>query len=60
MTINHLVNDSRKVSGDDVFVCIKGAGFDGHEFIEDVAQKGAVAVVVMEDVMLGKWVEFQL
>ena len=48
--INHLVNDSRKVSGDDVFVCIKGAGFDGHEFIEDVAQKGAVAVVVMEDV----------
>lgn len=50
VTINHLVNDSRKVSGDDVFVCIKGAGFDGHEFIEDVAQKGAVAVVVMEDV----------
>lgn len=48
--INHLVNDSRKVEKGDVFVCIKGAGFDGHKFINDVAGKGAAAVVVMEDV----------
>ena len=48
--IRHLVNDSRKVEKGDVFVCIKGAGFDGHKFINDVAEKGAVAVVVMEDV----------
>lgn len=48
--INHLVNDSRKVGMGDVFVCIKGAGFDGHKFINDVAGKGAAAVVVMEDV----------
>ena len=30
--VSHLQNDSRKVSDGDAFVCIKGAGFDGHEF----------------------------
>ena len=48
--INHLQNDSRKVEKGDVFVCIKGAGFDGHKFVEDVADKGAAAVIVMEEV----------
>lgn len=48
--INHLVNDSRQVGMKDVFVCIKGAGFDGHKFVNDVAGKGAAAVVVMEEV----------
>ena len=48
--INHLQNDSRKVEKNDAFVCIKGAGFDGHKFVKDVYDKGAVAVVVMEDV----------
>lgn len=52
--VNHLQNDSRKVTDRDVFVCIKGAGFDGHEFVEDVAKKGAKAVVVMEDVTAPK------
>lgn len=48
--INHLQNDSRKVEKGDVFVCIQGAGFDGHEFVTDVTQKGAVAIIVMEEV----------
>lgn len=49
--IRHLVNDSRKVEKGDVFVCIKGAGFDGHKFIEDVASKGASAVIVMDEIV---------
>ncbi len=48
--INHLQNDSRKVEKGDVFVCIQGAGFDGHEFVTDVTQKGAAAIIVMEEV----------
>lgn len=48
--INHLQNDSRKVEEKDVFVCIKGAGFDGHQFIGSVCEQGAVAIIVMEDV----------
>lgn len=48
--INLLQNDSRKVEKGDVFVCIQGAGFDGHEFVTDVTQKGAAAIIVMEEV----------
>lgn len=48
--INCLQNDSRKVGKDDVFVCIKGAGFDGHNFVLDVCNKGAKAIIVMDDV----------
>ena len=44
--ITELVNDSRKVCGGSVFVCISGAVVDGHQFIEDVASKGATAVIV--------------
>ena len=33
-----------------VFVCISGAVVDGHEFIEQVAEKGATAVIVERDV----------
>lgn len=45
-----LVYDSRKVEEDSVFVCISGALFDGHKFIDEVIEKGAKAVVVEQDV----------
>jgi UDP-N-acetylmuramoyl-L-alanyl-D-glutamate--2,6-diaminopimelate ligase len=48
--VNELVYDSRKVSDKDVFVCIKGAAFDGHQYIAQVVEKKAAAVIVMEDV----------
>ncbi len=47
--ISHLQYDSRNVAAGDVFVCIQGAGFDGHQFVRDVYQKGASAVVVMKE-----------
>ena len=37
--------DSRKISKGDVFVAIKGTVVDGHNFINDVIAKGAIAVV---------------
>jgi len=37
--------DSRKVVQDSLFVAIKGATTDGHEYIGQVIQKGAVAVL---------------
>ena len=43
--ISHLIYDSRKAGKDDLFVCIKG-----HKFVGEVAQKGAAAIVVQEDV----------
>ena len=48
--ITELVNDSRKVVPDSVFVCISGAVSDGHQYVKDVAEKGAAAVIVEKDV----------
>ena len=48
--ITELVNDSRKVCDGSVFVCISGAVVDGHNFINDVAEKGAIAVIVEKEV----------
>ena len=48
--VTELINDSRKVKEGSVFVCIAGAVTDGHEYIEDVASKGAAAVIVERSV----------
>lgn len=40
-----VVIDSRKVEKDYIFIAIKGERVDGHEFIESVYEKGAMAVV---------------
>ena len=48
--VKHLVYDSRKVEEGDIFVCLVGAVVDGHDFIQDVIQKGAKAIVVEKDV----------
>lgn len=44
-SISGITYDSRKVKSGDVFVAIKGEKFDGHDFIEDAINRGAVAVV---------------
>lgn len=48
--ISDIVYDSRKVVKDCLFVCLVGANFDGHKFIDTAVENGAVAVVVSEDV----------
>ena len=48
--ITELVNDSRKVCEASVFVCISGAVVDGHDFVADVVEKGATAVIVEKEV----------
>ena len=48
--ITTMINDSRKVQKGTAFVCISGAVVDGHNFIEDVASKGAAAVITEKDV----------
>ena len=48
--ISGLVYDSRKASEGCLFVCVKGANFDGHTFASAVADVGAAAIVVEQDV----------
>lgn len=38
--------DSRQALSGDLFVALSGERFDGHAFVAEVAQKGAVAVVI--------------
>ena len=48
--ISFVANDSRKVTEGTLFICISGSVVDGHTFIDEVAKKGAVAVVVEKEV----------
>lgn len=50
--IAELVYDSRKVTKDCLFVCMKGAAADGHDFAAQAAKEGAAAVVVSQDVFV--------
>lgn len=49
LTISAVRTDSRKVEQGDLFVCIPGERFDGHDFALDVAQRGAVALMAERD-----------
>ena len=48
--ITELTNDSRNVKEGSVFVCITGAVRDGHDFVQEVSEKGATAVIVEKEV----------
>jgi UDP-N-acetylmuramoyl-L-alanyl-D-glutamate--2,6-diaminopimelate ligase len=48
--VTTLVYDSRKVEKGSVFVCIRGSVRDAHDFIPDVIEKGAAAVIVEKNV----------
>lgn len=48
--VNNLVYDSRKVKSGDVFVCISGARRDAHDFVGQVVESGASAVIVEKDI----------
>ncbi|HBD07496.1 MAG TPA: UDP-N-acetylmuramoyl-L-alanyl-D-glutamate--2,6-diaminopimelate ligase [Syntrophobacteraceae bacterium] len=45
LSILGLSYDSRRVSPGSAFVAIRGAAFDGHQFIQQALAKGAVAIV---------------
>lgn len=42
--------DSRMVESGDLFVCLKGARVDGHDYIQDVIAKGASALIVDHEI----------
>lgn len=43
--INKIEFDSRKIDQDDMFVAIKGAAVDGHQYIEKSINQGATAII---------------
>ncbi|WP_022661322.1 UDP-N-acetylmuramoyl-tripeptide--D-alanyl-D-alanine ligase [Paucidesulfovibrio longus] len=45
VTFGNVCTDSRAVERGDLFVCIEGERFDGHEFAESAVRSGAAAVL---------------
>ncbi len=43
--ISGIEHDSRKVTANNLFVCMEGAHVDGHNFIGQAAERGAVAIL---------------
>ena len=52
--IADVTQDSRLVKEGSLFVCVKGAAFDGHNVASDMLEKGAAAVVVERDLGLDR------
>jgi UDP-N-acetylmuramoyl-tripeptide--D-alanyl-D-alanine ligase len=50
--------DSRSVQRDELFVALKGERFDGHDYLDEAASRGAVGVMVSRpvDIALGQLV----
>ena len=46
LIIHSVVTDSRKIEPGCLFVALKGANFDGHDFVERAHALGAVAALV--------------
>lgn len=49
-SITHISND---VIGGGMFICIKGANFDGNDYIDDAITKGAKCIITETDVSCG-------
>ncbi|MEE0061349.1 MAG: UDP-N-acetylmuramoyl-L-alanyl-D-glutamate--2,6-diaminopimelate ligase [Acutalibacteraceae bacterium] len=48
--IESIVYDSRKVTNNSVFICVKGAISDGHKFAQKACEMGATALVAEDDI----------
>ncbi|MBQ8207107.1 MAG: UDP-N-acetylmuramoyl-L-alanyl-D-glutamate--2,6-diaminopimelate ligase [Clostridia bacterium] len=49
LEIFDISSDSRRVKNGSLFVCLKGTKSDGHRYIGDAIEKGAVAVIIEGD-----------
>lgn len=47
--ITGVEHDSRKISAGDIFVCFEGAHVDGHKFINQAVNSGAVAIMTTRE-----------
>lgn len=48
-TVNKISTDTRTIQAGDVFVALVGDQFDGHDFIPQAIEKGAIALVVSRE-----------
>jgi UDP-N-acetylmuramoyl-tripeptide--D-alanyl-D-alanine ligase len=49
LTVSKISTDSRTIQPGDLFVPLRGENFDGHKFIEQAGERGAVGAIVEEN-----------
>ena len=54
VAIQRIISDSRQIQAGDLFIALKGEKFDAHDFLNDVAAKGAIAALVSSESQLPK------
>ena len=47
---SHVSTDTRKIEKGSLFIAIKGANFDGHNFVREAARKGAAGAIVSREI----------
>ncbi|KZN58190.1 hypothetical protein N473_05460 [Pseudoalteromonas luteoviolacea CPMOR-1] len=50
LAVANINTDTRTITNNEVFLALKGANFDGHKFVIEAKQKGAIAAIVSEPV----------
>lgn len=48
--IQKITQDTREVEAGDIFICIEGSNFDGHQYAATAIEKGAIAVIARKTV----------
>lgn len=51
--IKDVVIDSKKVTQDSLYICIKGKDYDGHCFVKDCVNYGSVAIICEKELDIG-------
>src|SRR6202011_2133553 len=46
VSVSKVSTDSRTIKPGELFVALRGENFDGHKFVEEVAEKGAAGAIV--------------
>jgi UDP-N-acetylmuramoyl-L-alanyl-D-glutamate--2,6-diaminopimelate ligase len=50
--ISNISYDSRKIKENSIFICINGANVNGHDYIKEAIKKGALAIIIEEEIQV--------
>ncbi|OCQ20216.1 UDP-N-acetylmuramoyl-tripeptide--D-alanyl-D-alanine ligase [Pseudoalteromonas luteoviolacea] len=50
LAVANINTDTRTITNDEVFLALQGANFDGHKFVAEAKEKGAIAAIVSRPV----------
>jgi len=48
----NIITDTREIKQDDIFIALKGNNFDGHNYVNEAIEKGAICIFVEQDILI--------